>query len=574
MTTSETQQDGETRERKRDKFEEFLQKNLTKGELALKHAVGLGRQPNIIPLEDPILDGPSRPVEVGWHPVGGLAGKWFAESTGLGKLITEKINKYPDPTQHWAVLVGEYAHQLWMDENFHVIYTNQKINREEWRTFKVGETRFNDEATRRASESVIQSIRERRPAYNLITNNCQTYVLQLLDAIKVGINKEFATTAAVYDRLLGQGRVMDLFSKTEALPEGQPGGPEGDNAVSLAAQVMNDNTNQLDTEEELKKHAAENHDENEGESREGQNEPKKRHPFGHINMQHHDNDRIHLGEILNELVSRLAPFSGLILTVTVCIIAVIRLYLLDLIIIPKFYSLRTLQPLTDGQRRSFVNHHVAASTKIILLIVTAYPLLAIVAGDGTPHTPFAKGASVTLGDVMIVSSQIFTAMYIFELFYRDKISPISCCHHIGAIIIAQAAVAMSINFNHEHDAVYEFILCFIWGGFDVLAELWPHIAMIIYRTQNSNHPLLARIFYMTMVLEILGTTIETVVVMFLFGSLWDKWALSLKIATPFLHLLFSAAQLWGAWIFYKMAKYQHSKSIKDERATESADGIL
>jgi hypothetical protein len=29
-------------------------------------------------------------------------------------MITEKINKYPDPTQHWAVLVGDYAHQLWM----------------------------------------------------------------------------------------------------------------------------------------------------------------------------------------------------------------------------------------------------------------------------------------------------------------------------------------------------------------------------------------------------------------------------------------------------------------------------
>jgi hypothetical protein len=29
------------------------------------------------------------------------------------------------------MLVGEYAHQLWMDENFDVIYTNARINREE-----------------------------------------------------------------------------------------------------------------------------------------------------------------------------------------------------------------------------------------------------------------------------------------------------------------------------------------------------------------------------------------------------------------------------------------------------------
>lgn len=90
------------------------QKNFTKGELALKHAVGLGQTPNVVPVGEPSVGNESRQVEVGWHPVGGLAGKWFAEQTGLGKLITEKINKYPDPTQHWAVLVGDYVHQLWM----------------------------------------------------------------------------------------------------------------------------------------------------------------------------------------------------------------------------------------------------------------------------------------------------------------------------------------------------------------------------------------------------------------------------------------------------------------------------
>lgn len=98
------------------------------------------------------MDGPSRPVEIGWHPVGGIAGKWLAEETGLGKMITEKINEYPDPTQHWAILVGDFAHQLWMDENFHVIYTNERVNREEWSVFAVGQTTFNDDAIRRAGK--------------------------------------------------------------------------------------------------------------------------------------------------------------------------------------------------------------------------------------------------------------------------------------------------------------------------------------------------------------------------------------------------------------------------------------
>ena len=107
------------------------QKSYKQGDLALKHALGLGATPNVVPITQPLTSGSSRPVEVGWHPVGGLAGKWFAENTGLGKLITDKINEYPDPTQHWAILIGDYAHQLWMDEDFHVIYTNARINREE-----------------------------------------------------------------------------------------------------------------------------------------------------------------------------------------------------------------------------------------------------------------------------------------------------------------------------------------------------------------------------------------------------------------------------------------------------------
>ncbi|CAI6331733.1 unnamed protein product [Periconia digitata] len=276
----------------------FLQKSYNKGELALKHAAGLGKVDNVVPETQPITNGPSRPVRVGWHPVGGLAGKWFAEQTGIGKLITEKINEYPDPTQHWAVLVGEYAHQLWMDENFDIIYTNARVDPDEWRTFDVGNTCFNDDAIRRTGEYVIESIRITRPGYNLISNNCQTYVLQLLDAIKVGQAKEFGTTLAVYEKLVGKGKVADLFQEEVGM-QGQPnvshgtasytgqetgvvGGSgggghvpyhqpetlfhgeqnqqtvnEGQGSVSLAQQVMQANTTQLNTENQVQRHIEE-----------------------------------------------------------------------------------------------------------------------------------------------------------------------------------------------------------------------------------------------------------------------------------------------------------------------------
>lgn len=38
------------------------------------------------------------------------------------------------------------------DEHLDVVYINEKLNRDDWHTFEVGKTRFNDEALREASE--------------------------------------------------------------------------------------------------------------------------------------------------------------------------------------------------------------------------------------------------------------------------------------------------------------------------------------------------------------------------------------------------------------------------------------
>ncbi|KAK1759082.1 hypothetical protein QBC47DRAFT_371040 [Echria macrotheca] len=218
-----------------DKVKSFLKENLTKGvsaskdgllkgKLKLQQSLGLGHKPNVIPAGVPDIRGEPRTVHIGWHPVAGLAGKWFAEETGLGKFITEKVHKYPDPTQHWAVLVGEYGHELWMDEQLDVIYINEVVNWEEWQTFEVGTTTFNDEALRQAGEMVIYNMRAKRPGYNLISNNCQTFALALLDAIQVGSSREIATSYAVYRKAVGPGSIADLFAdetKAETPTDGE-----------------------------------------------------------------------------------------------------------------------------------------------------------------------------------------------------------------------------------------------------------------------------------------------------------------------------------------------------------------
>ncbi|KAF3918208.1 hypothetical protein ABW20_dc0107156 [Dactylellina cionopaga] len=221
---------------------------LIKGKIGLQHSLGLGHKPNVVPEGEADVAGPLRKVEIGWHPVAGFAGKWLAEKTGLGKMITEKINNYPDPTQHWAVLVGDYCHELWMDEHLHVIYINEKINREEWTTFEVGQTRFNDQALRETGEMVIHNMREERPAYNLISNNCQNFAVNLLDVIQIGSHGQFATSFAVYQKATGKGHIKDLFvdqHPEEQSPPPQPGIVHHD-TVHNAQQVMEQNTTKLD----------------------------------------------------------------------------------------------------------------------------------------------------------------------------------------------------------------------------------------------------------------------------------------------------------------------------------------
>ncbi|KAI0515200.1 hypothetical protein F5B22DRAFT_607532 [Xylaria bambusicola] len=245
--------DGEPRS-KRSRFKSFLKEELskglskskeefTKGKLHAQHALGLGHQPNVIPPAHPGLVAESRTVAIGWHPVPG--GGWLAE-TGLGQLISKKINNYPDPTQHWAILVGEYCHQLWMDENLDIIYINGEQAGTEWTRYEVGKTKLNDEALRQAGEMVIYNMREKQKGYNLITNNCQNFALNMLDAIQIGKHREFGTALAIFQKATGKGSVSDLF--LEKLPEAEEQDEQSpDQVVQHASQVMDEHTTKIDT---------------------------------------------------------------------------------------------------------------------------------------------------------------------------------------------------------------------------------------------------------------------------------------------------------------------------------------
>jgi hypothetical protein len=143
------------------------------------------------------------------------------------------------------------------DEHLDVIYINERIADGDWHTYEVGNTTFNDEALRQAAEMTIYNMRNAKPGYNLITNNCQNFALLMLEAIAIGKHREFGSTFAIYQRATGKGAIKDLFINNPP-DEGSAIDAEQDmpkpgrhDTVQFAAQVMDENTTKLDNHHSL-----------------------------------------------------------------------------------------------------------------------------------------------------------------------------------------------------------------------------------------------------------------------------------------------------------------------------------
>lgn len=180
----------------------------------------------------------------------------------------------------------------------------------------------------------------------------------------------------------------------------------------------------------------------------------------------------HLNEFPQETISILVPFCGLILSIMVIIYALIRLYIFEAGLLKWLYG-ETYTRLSEINRRGFLNHHIAGITKIIILVLAAYPFVQVVFGEQTFHTRVSTNSPVRMGDLLIVAAQMLIGMYMFELIYRVKVSPVSVIHHVGTIAVGQAAIAINLKLVSEKDGSIEFLLCTVWG-MDFLCRSWYH----------------------------------------------------------------------------------------------------
>lgn len=82
----------------------------------------------------------------------------------------------------------------------------------------------------------------------------------------------------------------------------------------------------------------------------------------------------HIQSFPETSISVLSPFIGLILAVILCILFLVRFYVLELFLLEWAYGTKYTQ-LNESERRGFLNHHIAGATKIIILIAAIYPFL-------------------------------------------------------------------------------------------------------------------------------------------------------------------------------------------------------
>ncbi|KAF1962219.1 hypothetical protein CC80DRAFT_399744 [Byssothecium circinans] len=215
---------------------------------------------------------------------------------------------------------------------------------------------------------------------------------------------------------------------------------------------------------------------------------------------------------------------------------------------------QTWARINHRDQRTLVNHHLSLGVKIIILLIAIVPFMFIVAGHEFAYSPIPH-SRISVGDMMFIVSNMYTAMYTFELCYRTGISPIAWLHHTGTAVMAQYALVLSADPEHR-DGGIEQVLCWIWGLFDIFSEAIPHLTFILYRLFPRSHATLYRWFVVCTIIMLFSTVLETGIVFWIFITLYGRWRRELKILTPAFHCLFTAAQLWGARALWGLAKRQ------------------
>ncbi|KAJ4329665.1 hypothetical protein N0V87_010674 [Didymella glomerata] len=261
----------------------------------------------------------------------------------------------------------------------------------------------------------------------------------------------------------------------------------------------------------------------------------------------------------DKLISSYSHHGFLLMTVTLIVFFIATRGLHDYLF-PSLYN-ETWRKLAAEKKRTFTNHHVLISAKITMIALALIPYLLIVNGLAEFRDPFVRAtahtpaSTATNGDVIVVATAIFIAMYLHELLYLSSlVSLISVMHHLGACIVASVMVTRNVRWEVESSTAAYTVLIMTYGIFDLLAGLWPRPCMVVRTIWPEKHRLNMRLCYAACALTLLGTVGETVVAMYLFGINHKAWSTTTQWVTPISHALFVWAQLSSSLIMWKLAR--------------------
>jgi len=282
--------------------------------------------------------------------------------------------------------------------------------------------------------------------------------------------------------------------------------------------------------------------------------------------------------ISNVLLSPMIRHSGIFFAVLIVVFFACRQYVFEAALNNGLIYKRTWPNLNPRQKRGFVNHHLSFVAKIFVLLFAIYPFFAVALGHAEFNTPYfghrasasisRHSNSFTMGDALYLAIMIVSVMYAHELSYREGISPVAVAHHVGVLIMGQLTLYWSASNKHQPDAALECVLALFWGFYDLVVEVPPHVTMIMYRNPDVTRESLLRSFSIAFWCSFVGTLAETATILGLYGALWHKWTLTMKIMIPILHCIFTAAQLWGEKCTWQIWQQEKKKSKRTQEDVE------
>ena len=77
--------------------------------------------------------------------------------------------------------------------------------------------------------------------------------------------------------------------------------------------------------------------------------------------------------------------------------------------------------------------------------------------------------------------------------------------------------------------------------------------------------------YAALALTVLGTIVETIVAMFLYGINFSAWPLSIQIVTPICHVLFAVAQGFSSKIMWSLGRKHRGQLDKLGHSEKDAE---